>query len=88
MSIFIKEGEGMAKKETDEQKKRKLLLAYLAKNKMLCGIPDDKTLALRLHMHPSTLCRKLKSANGFTESELRRMFKVLCFSDEEKAAVM
>lgn len=78
----------MGKDEIEYRKTLKVLRAYIDKNKRLCDIPDDKTLAIKIHIHPVTLCLKMNGDREFTRRELWRIFKVLQFTDEEKAACM
>ena len=75
-------------KESEEQKRDKLFKALLAKNMTLCGYNHHKDLAPGMHMHVNTLNYKISDPDKFTRKELRRLFTLLKFTDEEKGQVM
>lgn len=75
-------------KETEDQKKDRMLAAIIAKNMTLYGYTDKKELALLLRMNRSSFYRKLRGDSDFTKTELRRLFRVLKFTPEEKEAVL
>lgn len=75
-------------KERPEQKQNKMFTALLKKNMELSGITEYQELAGRIGINKTTMCYKLKEPDKFTRRELRKIFCILKFSDEEKSAVM
>jgi len=75
-------------KESEEIKRDKLFKALTAKNMTLCGYNHHKDLAPGMYMHENTLNYKLNDPDRFTRKELRRMFALLKFTDEEKGQIM
>lgn len=58
-------------KETEDQKKDRMLAAIIAKNMTLYGYTDKKELALLLRMNRSSFYRKLRGDSDFTKTELQ-----------------
>jgi hypothetical protein len=75
-------------RDSDEVKRDRLFKAYAAKNMALCGYDHNKDLAPRMHMHQRTFNYKMRDPDKFTRKELRTLFQILKFSDEEKAGIM
>ena len=73
---------------TERQQKDLNFRAYVEKNMVLQGIDTKPELAKRMGICHSTLYRKLQQPDYFTTKELRSLFKVLHFSNEEKAEVL
>lgn len=75
-------------KDSPEVAQDKLFKALTAKNMMLCGYNHNNELAIKMRMHEHTLNYKLKDPDKFTRKELRRLFALLKFTEEEKGAIM
>lgn len=75
-------------REPPETKQDKLFLALIEKNKVLCGIYEDQELAARLGIDRKTMRNKLREPDRFTRRELRRLFNILRFTEEEKSLVV
>lgn len=75
-------------KERPEEKQDRLFKALVAKNMTLCGYEYNTELAIKLRMGRKTLGQKLASPDRFTRKELRRLFDLLEFSEDEKGAIM
>jgi len=74
-------------KERPEVTQDKLFRGLISKYMIISGY-DVQELADKLHIHRVTLHRKLKNPDSFTRGELRRLFQILKFTDEEKGLVM
>lgn len=75
-------------KERPESKQDKLFQALLSKNMKICGYDRIEDVAERLQIHKVTLGYKVRDPDKFTRRELRRLFSILKFSQEEKSQVM
>ena len=75
-------------KESQEQKQDILFKALIAKNMTLCGIKYNNDLAIKMHMGRKALGYKLEDPDKFTRKELRRLFLLLKFTEEEKGKVI
>lgn len=63
------------------------LKSLIAKNLVICGY-SKKELAIKLCMSTSSLYSKINDPNKFTLKELRGLFEVLRFTQEDKLAVI
>ncbi|WP_130861465.1 helix-turn-helix domain-containing protein [Bacilliculturomica massiliensis] len=75
-------------KERQDEKQDRLFAAFLAKNMALRQISSQDEIAKMLGINRSTLNYKLKNPDRFTRKELRSLFKMLGFTDEEKSQVV
>ena len=75
-------------KEPITEKQDKLFKGLVAKNMVMCGYSHNNELAPKMHMHQKTFNYKLDDPDRFTRKELRRLFTILKFSEEEKGAVI
>ncbi|WP_206460210.1 hypothetical protein [Anaerovorax sp. IOR16] len=75
-------------KERPEVTQDKQLQGKIAEKMVINGIDTQNELAERLGIHRTTLICKLADPDKFSRRELRRLFTILKFSDEEKGAVM
>jgi hypothetical protein len=75
-------------KESPEEKQDKLFRGLVAKNMTLCGISHNNELAPKMHMHEQTFNYKMNAPDKFTRKELRRLFSVLKFTEEEKGSII
>lgn len=64
----------------------RILVALIQKNLAIVGM-QKKELAVLLHMGESTLHSRCKNPEDFRRSELRTLFEVLQFSEEDKAQI-
>jgi hypothetical protein len=62
--------------------KKTALQAIVAKNLIECGF-DKSDLALKLFMSKASIYNKLNNPDSFTLKELRLLFKVLKFTQDE-----
>lgn len=74
-------------KESEDEKTDKLFKGIVAKNMVLCGYHTNKDLAPKMYMHINTLNYKMNDPDRFDRKELKRLFRLLKFSEEEKAQV-
>lgn len=72
-----------ASRQTDDDR---MLIALIDKNLKIRGM-QKKELAVKTGMAESTLYSRCRKPGDFKRSELRRIFNVLGFSDEDKAAI-
>lgn len=75
-------------RDTQQEKQDKLFKGLVAKNMMIRGYEYNKDLAPKMHMHERTFNYKLDDPDKFTRKELRKLFNLLEFSEEEKGLVM
>ncbi len=75
-------------KDSQEEKQDKLFKALIAKNMALCGYGHNNELAPKMYMHERTFNYKLVNPDKFTRKELRRLFYLLKFTEEEKGQVI
>ncbi len=75
-------------RDTQEERQDKLFKALVAKNMMLCGCKNNRELAARLHIGEKAFYLKIKNPDRFTRKELRRLFSLLKFTEEEKGQVI
>jgi hypothetical protein len=75
-------------RNSDEEKQDMLFKALVAKNMTLCGCKNNRELAARLHIGEKSFYLKIKDPDKFTRKELRRLFAILKFSEEEKGQVV
>lgn len=75
-------------KDSPEEKQDKLFKALVAKNMALYGCKNNRELAARLHIGEKAFYLKIKDPDRFTRKELRRLFTLLKFTEEEKGMVV
>jgi hypothetical protein len=75
-------------RDSDELKQDKLFKALVAKNMTLSGYSFNNELAPKMHMHERTFNYKIQEPDRFTRKELRLLFRILKFSNEEKSQVI
>ncbi len=75
-------------KDSPEVAQDKLFKALVAKNMTLCGYNHNNELAPRMYMHERTFNYKLVNPDKFTRKELRRLFSLLKFTEQEKGMVI
>ena len=77
----------MKQKQPPYQRQNKMLTALMSKYLSLSDM-DKRALAVRMHMSRSTLYNRLSDPGSIQLDELRRMFQVLGFTDDEKLQVI
>lgn len=75
-------------RESDTSKKDTLFKGVVAKNMVYCGYQHNNELAPAMHMHERTLNYKLNDPDKFTFKELKLLFKILKFTDEDKQNII
>ena len=75
-------------RDSPGEKQDKLFKALTVKNMTLCGYNHNNELAIKMRMHEQTLNYKLKDPDKFTRKELRKLFTLLNFTEEEKGMVI
>lgn len=75
-------------KENEQEKKNRLLAAYISKYMTLYGYKNIDDLAIKWHMKRSTAYNRLKNPSKINLGEIRILFDVLHFTDEERLSVM
>lgn len=73
--------------QTEEQTKDLILRSLVDKNMVLRGIRTKPELAKRIGRSHTALYDKLANPEKFTVLELRRLFKVLHFTEEERRSI-
>lgn len=76
-----------SKTKAQNDKKKTLLASYVASKLILYGY-NKHELAILIGFSHASLYKKLNDPEGFTLKELRRLFTVLKFTDEEKLNVI
>lgn len=75
-------------KERPEEAQDRMFRALVAKNMELCGIHEQKELATRIGIGETAMVYKMQEPDKFRRKELRRIFQVLKFTEEEKGQVV
>ncbi|WP_206460393.1 helix-turn-helix domain-containing protein [Anaerovorax sp. IOR16] len=75
-------------KEHPEIMQDKQLRGKVAEKMSVLGYDNKADVAERLGINPRTFYYKLADPDKFSRRELRRLFQILKFSDEEKSAVV
>ena len=75
-------------KDLPEAKQDALFKGYVAKNMVICGYRHQNDLAPKMYMHERTFNYKMANPDRFTRKELRRLFTLLKFTEEEKGLVI
>lgn len=75
-------------KDSPEATQDKLFKALVAKNMTLCGISNNRELASKAHIGEKAFYLKIKDPDKFTRKELRRLFSLLKFTEEEKGQII
>lgn len=75
-------------KDSPEVAQDKLFKALVAKNMTLCGFKNNRELAARALIGEKAFYLKIKDPDKFTRKELRRLFTILKFTEEEKGSVI
>lgn len=75
-------------RDSPEAMQDKLFAGIVAKNRIICGFKDDIQLAMALCINIRTFRYKMHDPDRFSRKELRQLFRLLKFSEEEKSQVM
>jgi len=79
----------MPKLAKSEEEQRNLeFRALVEKNMVLQGVDTKPELAQRIGRSSTALYRKLRAPGTFTVEELRRLYKILHFTKEEKEVLL
>lgn len=75
-------------RESPKEAQNRLFGAYVAKNMKLCGISGQRELAMMIGMSEGAMIYKMKDPEKFRGGELRELFRILKFTEQEKGQVM